>query len=236
MKRIALALVAMISLTALRAQTADDIILKYSSTLGGLDAFNKITSAKMAGTVTQQSMEMAITTQVINNKAARTDIEVMGYQIINVYNNGTGWKQNHFAGVETPTEMTGTELTEAKAQASLVNHLMDYKNRGHKVTLLGQEDVEGVKCYKISLVNKDDSKTTTYFINTTDYLLIKSVTSRELQGQDVEVETFYSDFKDINGLKFAMTRVQKIMGQDFASVKLDKIELNVTIDEKIFKM
>jgi hypothetical protein len=26
------------------------------------------------------------------------------------------------------------------------------------------------------------------------------------------------------------------MGQDFASIKLDKIELNVPVDEKIFKM
>ncbi len=221
---------------ATSAQTADEVIQKYSAALGGLDAFNKVTSAKMTGTVTQQSVDMPITTQLINNKAARTDIEVMGYQIINVYANGAGWKQNHFAGVETPTEITGTELIEAKAQASLVNHLMDYKNRGHKVELLGQEDVEGVKCYKISLVNKDDNKTTTYFINVADYILIKSVTPREMQGQQVEVDTFYSDFKEVNGLKFAMTRTQKVMGQDFASIKLDKIELNVTIDESIFKM
>lgn len=235
MKRILFALFALAALSA-KAQTADEVISKYSAALGGLDAFNKISSAKMTGTVTQQNMDMPITTQLINNKAARTDIEVAGYQIINVYNNGTGWKQNHFAGIETPTEITGTELIDAKAQASLVNHLMDYKNRGHKVELLGQEDVEGVKCYKISLVNKDDNKTTTYYINVADYLLIKSVTPRELQGQQVEVETFYSDFKVINGLKFAMTRTQKIMGQDFAAIKLDKIELNVPVDEKIFKM
>lgn len=235
MKRLLFAFVALLSLAA-NAQTADEVISKYSAALGGLDAFNKVTSAKMTGTVTQQTMDMPITTQIINNKAARTDIEVMGYQIINVYNNGTGWKQNHFAGIETPTEITGTELFDAKAQASLVNHLMDYKSRGHKVELLGQEDVEGVKCYKISLVNKDDNKTTTYYINTGDYLLIKSVTPREMQGQEVEVETFYSDFKEVNGLKFAMTRIQKIMGQDFASIKLDKVELNVKIDENIFKM
>lgn len=235
MKRFLFALSCLATISS-HAQTADEVIQKYSAALGGLETFNKVTSAKMTGTVIQQSMEMPITTQLINNKAARTDIEVMGYKIINVYINGTGWKQNHFAGVETPTEITGMELIDAKAQASLVNHLMDYKNRGHKVELLGQEDVEGVKCYKISLVNKDDNKTTTYFIDVTGYTLIKSVTPREMQGQEVEVETFYSDFKEVNGLKFAMTRSQKIMGQEFATVKLDKVELNVKIDESIFKM
>jgi len=232
MKRFFLALFSFAAVVG-HAQTADEVIQKYSAALGGLDAFNKVTSAKMTGTVTQQSMDMPITTQLINNKAVRT---VMGYQIINVYVNGTGWKQNHFAGVETPTEITGMELIDAKAQASLVNHLMDYKNGGHKVALLGQEDVEGVKCYKISLLNIDNNKTTTYFINVADYTMIKSVTPREMQGQEVEVETFYSDFKEVNGLKFAMTRTQKVMGQDFASIKLDKIELNVPVDEKIFKM
>lgn len=235
MKRIALALAAMISLAA-QAQTADEIVAKYSANLGGLEAFNKVTSAKMTGTLSQASMEMPLTTQMINNKSARTDVEVMGYQIINVYNNGKGWKQNHFAGVETPTEITGAELNEARAQASLVNHLMDYKNRGHKVEAAGQEDVEGVKCYKLTLLNKDDNKTTQYFISTTDYTLIKSVTPREMQGQVVDVETFYSDFKEINGLKFAMTRIQKVMGQLFMEIKLDKIELNVPVDEKVFEM
>lgn len=236
MKRLLFALFTFTTLAA-NAQTADEVIQKYSAALGGLDAFNKVTSAKMTGTFTQQTMDMPVVTQIINNKAARTDIEVMGYKIINVYNNGTGWNQNHFAGIETPTELTGAELRDAKAQASLVNHLMDYKNRGHKVEIApAQEDVEGVKCYKISLTNKDDGKITYYYISANDYMLIKSVTSRELQGQDVDVETFYSDFKEFNGLKFSMTKIQKIMGQEFAVIKYTSIELNVKIDESIFKM
>lgn len=235
MKKFLTALFSM-AVIAASGQTADEVIAKYSANLGGLEAFNKVTSAKMTGNITQASMVLPLTTQIINNKACRSDIDVMGQSIIQVYNNGTGWKQNPFDGTETPTEVTGKELIEFKAQASLVNHLMDYKARGHKVELAGQEDVEGVKCYKINLVNKDDEKTTTYYIAVNDYTLIKSVTTRTLQGQDMEVETFYSDFKEIGGLKFAMVRTQKIMGQVFMEVKLDKIELNVPIDEKIFNM
>lgn len=234
MKKIFVAVLSLITVSAM-AQSADEVIQKYSANLGGLDAFNKVKTVKMTGTFTQQSMDMPITTQLINNKAARTDVEVMGYQIINVYYNGSGWKQNHFAGVETPTEISGAELTDAKAQASLANNLMDYKNRGHKVEMAGQEDVEGVKCYKINLTSKDDNKVTAYYISTSDYTLIKSTSTRELQGQEYEFETFYSDIKEIGGLKFAMTRMQKVMDQVFATVKFDKIELNVAVDESIFK-
>ena len=52
----------------------------------------------------------------------------------------------------------------------------------------------------------------------------------------MEVETFYSDLKEFGGVKFAMSRVQKIMGQMFMELKLDKVELGVTIDPSIFEM
>ena len=235
MKRFFLALLSFTTLAA-AAQTADEVIQKYSAAMGGLDAFNKVTTVKMTGTVVAQGNEFPLTTQMVNNKAVRTDVDVQGQQIVNVYNNGTGWKINPYAGAESATEITGQELIDAKAQASIANHLMDYKNRGHKVEFAGQEDVEGVKCFKIKLTNKDDNKVSSYYISSSNYMLVKSVGLRDMQGQQMEVETFYSDFKDINGLKFAMSRSQKMQGNVFQEVKLEKVELNVPVDESIFKM
>jgi hypothetical protein len=218
------------------AQSADDVIQKYTTNMGGLEAINKITSAKMTGTVTTQGMDLALTTQIINGKGMRTDVEVMGSSVTNCYYNGKGWKINPYAGAPTATEVTGNELSDFKAQSSLANQLMDYKARGHQVEMQGEETVEGIKTFKIKLTNKDDGKVTTYFISTTDYTLIKSVGSREIQGEEVEVETYYSDIKEIGGVKFFMSRSQKIEGQEFQAIKFDKIELNVTVDEKIFEM
>lgn len=221
-----------------QAQTADEIIQKYSAAMGGLDAYNKITSAKMSGTVSipAQNLELPITVQIINGKAFRSDVEAMGQSVTNAYKDGKGWKINPFAGFPTATEVTGTELNDFKVQCMMANQLMDYKNRGHKVELAGQEDVDGVKTFKIILTNKDDGKVTTYFISTVNSLLVKSIGKRDMQGQEMDVETYNSDFKEINGLKFSMTRTQKVEGQVFQEIKFDKIELNVPIDEKIFDM
>jgi len=218
------------------AQTADDVISKYAANMGGLDAFNKITSAKMTGIYSTQGNDINLITQILNGKGMRTDLELMGQAITNCYFNGKGWKINPFAGATTPTEVTGTELNDFKTQSNLANQLMDYKARGHQVELLGEDAVEGIKTYKIKLTNKDDGKATTYFISTADYTLIKSSTMRQLQGQDMEVESFYSDLKEIGGVKFFMTRDSKIEGQVFQTVKYEKVELNVAIDEKIFEM
>lgn len=219
-----------------QAQSADEVIQKYNANMGGLEAFNKITSAKMTGAVATQGMDLPLTTQIINGKAMRTDVIVMSAPVTNCYNNGKGWKINPYAGAETATEVTGAELSDFKAQSSLANQLMDYKARGHQVEMQGEETVDGIKTFKIKLTNKDDGKVTTYFIAKPDYTLIKSVGTREIQGEEIEVETFYSDLKEIGGVKFFMFRSSRIEGQEFQGIKLDKIELNIKIDEKIFEM
>ena len=65
-------------------------------------------------------------------------------------------------------------------------------------------------------------------------MLIKSLSTRNIQAQDLEVETYYSNVKDFNGLKFALTRIQKIGGQVLQEVNFKDLQFNVAIDEKIF--
>jgi len=235
MKKLFLALLGF-AFVSVNAQPLDEIIQKYSATLGGLDAFSKIKTAKITGTLTTQGQDFPMTVQIINGHAARTDVEVMGSSVIRAYKDGKAWTQNPFAGIATPTEVGGAELAEYKVQAMMGSPLMDYKALGSKVELVGQEDVAGIKTYKIKLTGKEDGKVTTYYVSTKDYVLVKSETDRQIQGQAVNVETFYSDIKDFGGAKFFMTRTSKINGEAFQTATFTNIELNATIDEKIFDM
>jgi len=234
MKKLLVAVLGLITLTA-NAQTVDEIISKYSATMGGLDAYNKVTTAKLTGTYSVQGNDLPLTLQVVNGKAMRSDVEAMGQAAISVYNNGKGWKVNPFAGAPDPTDVTGTELSDFKQQSFFAPQLMDYKARGFEVSLEGKETIEGIETYKIKLTNKEDGRVTYYSISTKDYTMVRSVTSREIQGQSMDVEAWYSDLKDIgNGIKFFMSRDSKIEGQVFQTVKYEKVELDVAIDNKIF--
>jgi len=236
MKKLFLATLCFAFLTV-HGQTVDEVIQKYAANLGGLVSFNKIKTAKMTGIYTVQGNDIPMTVQVVNGKAVRSDLDAMGTQIINVYNNGKAWKQNAFAGTPTPTEVTsGPELSELKIQSSLAPVLMNYKALGHKVELIGQEEVEGIKAYKITLNFEDVGRVTTYYISTKDYSLIKSESERDMAGQIVKVESFYSDLKEFKGVKFFMTRQQKMNGEVFQTTKIESIELDVPIDEKVFDM
>lgn len=234
MRKLLVALLTIAGLCA-QAQTADEVIQQYSTVMGGLDAFNKVKTAKITGSLTSQGQVLPLTTQIVNGKAMRTDVKVGEQYVHNVYNNGTAWKINPFANAPTATEVTGSELVTFKAQASLANNLMDYKKRGHQAELLEQQIVDGAATFPIKLTSKEDGKVTTYFINTNSYLLVKSVTKREISGAEYDAETFYTVIKEVNGLKFSTHFVQKVMGQVFQDVKYEKIELDIPVDEKIFE-
>jgi len=232
MKKIVLALMAFAFIVA-HAQTADDIIQKYATAMGGLENFKKIKTAKLTGTASAQGNDFPITVQIINGRAMRTDVEAMGQAVINCYKDGKGWKINPFAGATTATDVTGEELNEFKNQSFLTSQLMDYKARGYKAELSGQEDVDGTKAYKIKLTT-DDNKTDTYYIDPATYMLIKFTGTRNVMGQDMDLETYFNDVKDFSGIKFSMSRVVKTGGQTIQEVHFDKVELDVPVDEKIF--
>ncbi len=234
MKKILFAILTIASISVNAQQTAETIIEKYTAALGGMEAFAKPTTAKMTGAVSIQGMDLPMTMQIVNGKAMRMDVEAMGQTVTQAYNNGKGWQVNPFANMPSPTEVTGDELIGYKAQSYLANGLADYKSRGHQVALAGEETVEGVKTWKINLTNKDNGKVSTYFISTSDYTLIKLISSRNMNGQEVQVENWYSNYKSFGGGKYAMSMVQKVNGDTIQEISWNNIELNVKIDETIF--
>lgn len=218
------------------AQTADEIIQGFTTKIGGLENFNKVKTARITANFNTQGLDLPMTIQIINNRASRTDLDADGKTVTWVYKDGKAWTVNPFAGINSPKELTGQEFSDFKAQSTLASALIDHKARGHQVELQGQEVVEGIKTWKIKFTNKEDGKIIYCFINTTDSLLIKTVADREMQGQTVSTEVWYSDLKEFGGLKFFMTKTSKIDGEIFQTTTFSNVELNVPLDEKIFEM
>ena len=219
-----------------KAQTVDEIIQQHANTMGGLDNVNKLQSLKKTGTMISQGLELQMTIQVINHNAMRTDLEAMGLKLTICYKDGKGWTRNPFAGDTTANDITGSELSELKSQTMISSQLMDYKARGHQVELIGKEDVNGAPAYKIKLINKENSKETFYLIDSSTSLLLKLYTIElDNVGDEMKMETIFSDLKNIGEIKFNMTQTQILNGQPLRELKFKTVEVNVPIDEKIFE-
>ncbi len=219
-----------------QAQTpsVDEIIASYAKAIGGIEALNTVTSMKSTGSVAMQGMDLPMTSQIIFKKGIRIDVEVMGQSVIRAYGNGKGWEINPFGGKPTATEMTGDDLLEMKEQINPVDKLIDYKNLGHKVELVGEETFEGTKGWNIKFTHKETGKTSNYLISAADYMLVKTTGKKELMGQQVDEQTVYSNIKEFGGLKFPTMMAVSFNGNLFQEVSISNIELNVPVDEKIF--
>src|SRR5579864_7872556 len=95
-------LLVFMSVTALRAETADEIVNKHIDAIGGRDAWKKINSIRMSGTVTAQGTEVTVTFTAVHGKGVRQDVSLMGMNGYNFVTPTEGWSYMPFAGQQKP--------------------------------------------------------------------------------------------------------------------------------------
>jgi hypothetical protein len=229
LKTLALAATAMITMQASQAQTADDVVNKYVEAMGGKEKLLALKSVKMTGSINIQGMDIALTVTILNGVGFRNDISVPGmgegYQIMTPTK---GWSYMPFQGQTSPEEVDAEKVKSGQAQIDLQSALLNYKEKGHTVELLGKETAEGVECYKLKVTHKD-GKVSTLFIDGKTYYRIKSVTTSNTNGADTEVETVYSDFKTIDGYVFPFSQTTPN-----GPIVYSAVEVNKPVDESIF--
>jgi len=221
------------------AQTVDEIIKKNIDAKGGLGKFKSIKTIRLTGLFSMPSMgiEDALITIVAKRpNLIRLDIEVMGMVVVRAFDGETAWQTmpTQLGVVETDV-MPESDAVEMKRESDFDGYLIDYKEKGHKVELIGKEDMEGTEVYNLKVTLKD-GYVVNYYFDTKNFLDLKSKAITSFQGQEVEGETFYSDYKEIAGILFAHSVEMKLDGQTNQQVIFEKVELNVDVEDAYFKM
>jgi outer membrane lipoprotein-sorting protein len=141
-----------------------------------------------------------------------------------------------FSGSKTPQEMAPDEVKLAEEQADLDGPLVDYKQKGNTVELLGKEKVEGADAYKLKVTLKNGDVRTMY-IDAEHFLPIKEEAKRTIRGTETESDTIIGDYKEVEGIMYphSIDAGQKGSPQR-QKITVEKIELNVPIDDARFKM
>ena len=235
MKKTLLLLCASVMYVASMGQSADEILQKYVDAAGGTANAGKVKTMKLTASVSVQGMEFPMTQQIISGRGVRTDVDVMSTSVTMSYKDGKGWKVNQFAGAPDPTPMDAGELADHEEQISVVSPLFDSKKNGETLSLAGEETVNGVKTWKLKAVTKS-GREFFYYVSSVNYDLVKLVGKRSMNGSDVEVETVYEDYRNVEGLRLPFSITNSTGGATYQAVKVDKYEINVPVDEKSFDM
>ena len=235
MKTCLLALTALFIMTTAKAQTADEIIAKHTDALGGKDLIAKVTSVYIESSTAVMGSEAPTKTSVIVGKGYKNETDFNGQNIVSAVTDKSGWMINPFAGATDPTAMPDDDFKAASDNIFMPDALVNYAANGAKVELLGQEKVGEVNAYKIKYTNKYAAETI-YYIDPTTYYIIQAVRKGMAMGQEVTVTTTLSNYQKTDFGIFMPFGMSIDMVQFALDVTTKKVEINGTVDPKIFDM
>jgi len=218
------------------AQTVDELIEKNLNAHGGLAKLKEIQSMRMTGKMTlHQGMEAPIVFQKKRPHFIRIEFTVGGVTGIQAYDGRTAWAQMPFMGIKDAQKMPQEEAEDLIEEADFDGPLVDYKQKGHTVELLGKEDVEGSEAYKLKLTLRD-GKVRYIYLDAETGLEVKLTSIIKREGIENSVDTFFSDYKEVEGLIFPFAFQVKLKDQPGPQYILDKVELNPQLDDSLFQM
>ncbi len=226
---IVLSLLVSVTITSY-AQKAEDIIQKHLAAIGGEDAWKKLNTLRMEGGMKANGVDVSVVINSVNMKGTRQDITVMGMSGYTITTDKEGWMYMPFGGQTAPEAMTPDQVKQGKYKLDLQGDFVDYKSKGTKVEFVGKDEVEGTEVFKLKVTHKDSTEKTV-FMDASNYYLIREVDKFVADGKEMEVAIDFSNFqKQPNGIVFAMT-----MGVPQGEVNFTKVEVNVKVDDAIFK-
>lgn len=213
-----------------QGQTIDEIVQKNIDAMGGKEKLAALKTVKMEGNINVQGNDVSLTLTRSHMVGARLDLEVMGMSNYQLANNTKGTVFMPVTGVTDPQDMDADQYKSFQNQMDVQGALFNYKEKGHTVEYIGTEKVGDADAYKLKITFKN-GKVGNYFIDTKTNRLIKSTGKTVRNGQEIDVENSYTDYKqNADGYWFPYTTTSTQ-----GTTIYDKISTNIPVDEAIFK-
>lgn len=235
MRNTLLALAAMSLVVApLRAQTADDIIAKYIARVGGLEKIEATRTVRRTGKfIGGGGFEAKVVQENRRPNLVREEFALQGMTAINAWDGREGWKVNPFGGKKDAETLSEDEMHSILLDADFDEPLVGYKAKGNKVELVGMDQVEGtdVQKLRVTLPNGDIRL---YFMDADSGVPIRMEETRLVRGAEQQFETTLGDYKPVNGWLMPFSIESGPKGQDKSTVHYEKIEANVSLDDRRF--
>ncbi|MBS1601689.1 MAG: DUF4292 domain-containing protein [Bacteroidetes bacterium] len=222
---------ALVASTGLRAQTADEIVDKYVDAIGGKSAIGSINSLVIESSVNVMGTDAPSKTYILPGKGFKSETDFNGNTIVNCVTDKGAWGINPMAGQTSATALPDAQAKTMRGGMYIGGPLVDYASKGYKVELAGKDGSD----YKLK-VTSAGGVNVVYYINTSTYLIDKSVANIEMGGQSVEVSTVFGDYRK-TGEGVTLPYKQDVSYPQFTvSITNTKIEANKTVDPAIFEM
>ena len=232
------------------AQTVDEIVAKHIQARGGYEKLKAIQTIKISRTFATNFSAVKVEYFKKRPNLLRIEQTPKGQTapIPRAINSEGAWDTVQGKVVTRPERVAieGREL-----DADFDGLLVDWKEKGHTVTLAGKESIGGSEAHKLKVVTRGGSERFVY-IDTKTFLetgqsgrwLLPQTDPKTKEFRYMDSVWVFSDFRDVEGVKFPFSvdeeRTQyaganaDIPITTSTAIYTDKIELNVPMADSLF--
>lgn len=217
-------------------ENIDSVIKKNIEVRGGKDNFRKIRTVSMKMTLNTLGMEVPIRIFISLPGSIRTEMKVNGQSIVTVLDNGQAGAT--VDGNFTSLDENAVKDLQKNLQSQLnyfKSELFDYKKQGAVIKSFTKENFKDKPAIKIRL-DYPDGITTYLFIDQKTYLNIATRTEKQVNGQLMQTETVYKDYRSVDGLMVPFLVEVSSGTMTVATMHLDSLHFNRPMDKALFRI
>ena len=214
------------------AQSVDEIIAKSLAARGGVDKIKAVQSERLTGRISLgPDAEGPFLVQIKRGGKIRQEMTLKDKLNIRATDGVSGWAVNEGADA---IDLSAGEIRNMAGGADIDGPLMDYKAKGNTVEYAGKEKIEGKDAYKLMVTMKGGQVRTEY-IDCESHLGVKWAGKINVNGQELDVESYFRDYRRVDGIMFAFLIDSDTVGTPFKQkITFDKVEVNPMLEDAIF--
>ena len=224
------------SLLLAKAQTTEMITAKYIEFIGGEKNWKKIKTMITSGEYDYGGISFPFKAYAMAPNRYKFIVESNGKYYAQGFDGVKGWKIDAFKSETTPTILTGPQAKDManESNVELLDMVVRSKIDGYTLTYAGKDSVKSHFCYRMKTVNEADVETLYFDVDTYE-LVMKKTLSKNAELQKAPLKIYYSDYRDIGGVKIPFKTICESDQQIILIITVDKATLDVPIEEKEFQ-
>ena len=216
------------------AQTKDEIVAKVFAARGGLDKIRAVNSERISGRIAFGEISGPFVVELKRPMKMHMQLTVQNMTMVRVYDGKSGWANNPFDGKMNPDDMTQEDLKNINEEADFDGPLVDHKEKGNKVELVGKDKFKDKDVWRLKLTTKNGD-VRFYLYDADNFLLVKWEGQRRYADKVLPIETFFTDYREVNGMKFPFELDSGSSATEITQkITVENVELNPEINDADF--
>lgn len=203
---------------------------------GGLAAIRALDSYRASGAFEMGGARASYLMAAKRPGKLRMDFLLNGVNGTQAIAGDAGWQVMPFSGITRPTPMTPEETRNFQDQADLDGPLVDWQAKGHRVEVLGQDQVDGDLAWQLGIDLASGARVVVW-IDAASWMDRRWQVSTQMNGQPMTITIHFGDHRRVGDLLLPHRIEQQVHGLPAAQLfTVERYELDVEIDDSHFTM